>query len=259
MTGIGLDEFLEGALARRRVVLSDLDGCLVSGGAALPHAARLVRSLGERLFIVSNNSADTAATLCGALAGLGLVIDPGRILLAGEATVRLLAQARPGARVALYASAPLRALAVSLGLEPDRERPDVAVLARAPDFSLDDLVALARLASRGVPVWLTNPDGCHPAPDGTPVPETGALFAALAAAAPVAPARIVGKPSPQLVGEALARAGAAPADAVLIGDTPETDGRAAEAAGVAFVLIRRPGGAAPAESAPARAAGGASW
>ena len=64
---------------------------------------------------------------------------------------------------------------------------------------------------------------------------------ALTAAVPGLAIPTVGKPRPDLLQLALARAGVAPADAVFIGDTPETDGAAARAAGVEFVLLRRPG------------------
>ena len=39
----------------------------------------------------------------------------------------------------------------------------------------------------------------------------------------------------------VARAGVAASEAVFIGDTPETDGAAAAAAQVEFVLLKRPG------------------
>lgn len=55
---------------------------------------------------------------------------------------------------------------------------------------------------------------------------------------------------------ALARAGVDPGDAVFIGDTPETDGKAGRAAGVDFVLLHRPGAmtARPAEVQPCQGA-----
>lgn len=255
MTPIGLDDFLDTALAAQPAVLSDLDGCLVAEGSALPHAARLVREIGDRLFVVSNNSADTAVTLSRALATLGLPIKPQRMLLAGEATVRLLAERLPDARVALFASPALRDLAESLGLREDAFAPDAALLARAPGFSLDDLTTLARLVDRGVPLWLTNNDRFHPAADGTPVPETGALFAAVEAVTSVGSLCTIGKPSPYLVTEALVRAGVAATDAVLIGDTPETDGEAAAAAGVAYIRTRRPVPAKARAAEPAAAEG----
>lgn len=241
MRAIGLDEFLDSPAAERPAVLADLDGCLIAGGKPLPHACRLVARLGERLTIVSNNSSDTAATLAAQLERIALPIAPARLVLAGEEAVRLLASRRPGARVALFASEPIVALAERLGLRPDRDRAEIALLARAPDFDLADLAQLAALAHRGTELWLSNPDTSHPGPDGTPVPETGALMAALAAMVAVTPAIVVGKPAPGLVRRALDRSAVAACDAVFIGDTAATDGLAAQAAGVPFVLVRRPG------------------
>lgn len=238
---IGLDEFLRSDGPLHAAVLADLDGCLISGGQILPFVAELFARCGDRLWIVSNNSSDTAQGLALRLSTLGLPVTAARCLLAGEETLRTLALEKPSARVALFASAPLHRLAATLGLIPDMDRPDVVVLARDAGFGFDSLTRLISLAHRGREVWLTNPDPSHPAPDGTPVPETGALWAAVAAAVPGVHVRCLGKPAPDLPARALIRAGIAPADAIFIGDTQETDGASARAAGVAFVLLHRPG------------------
>lgn len=238
---IGLDAFLKGDGPSRSAILADLDGCLISGSRVLPFVPELFASCGSRLWIVSNNSTDTAQGLAARLSGMGLPITAERCLLAGEETLQILARERPGARVALFASLPLHRLAVSLGLVPDQLQPDLVVLARDPSFDFDSLTALIALAHRGLEVWLTNPDPTHPGPDGTPVPETGAIWAALAAAVPSVRTRCLGKPAPDLAERALMRAKASPGLAVFIGDTPDTDGAAAKAAGVPFVLLHRPG------------------
>ncbi|WP_375571412.1 HAD family hydrolase [Seohaeicola saemankumensis] len=238
---IGLDAFLKGDGPSRSAILADLDGCLISGSRVLPFVPELFASCGSRLWIVSNNSTDTAQGLAARLSGMGLPITAERCLLAGEETLQTLARERPGARVALFASLPLHRLAVSLGLVPDQLQPDLVVLARDPSFDFDSLTALIALAHRGLEVWLTNPDPTHPGPDGTPVPETGAIWAALAAAVPSVRTRCLGKPAPDLAERALMRARASPGLAVFIGDTPDTDGAAAKAAGVPFVLMHRPG------------------
>lgn len=238
---IGLEAFLNGDGPLHAAVLADLDGCLISGGQPLPFAANLFARCGARLWIVSNNSTDTAQGLALRLSSLGLPVTAARCLLAGEETLRRLALEKPGARVALFASAPLQRLAVMLGLILDMDRPDVVVLARDTGFGFDTLTRLMVFAHRGLEVWLTNPDPSHPAPDGTPVPETGAIWAAVAAAVPDARVRCLGKPAPDLPVQALLRAGVAPTDAIFIGDTLETDGMSARAAGVAFVLLHRPG------------------
>ena len=232
-----LHDFLGTPLAGALAILSDLDGCLISGNAVLPGAARLVDEHGSRLWIVSNNSEDTARSLTARLAALGIAVPAGRIFLAGEQTMRVIARQAPGARIALFANPRLQRLARRLGLRLDREAPDMAVLARSPGFTFGDLAHLVALAHRGVPVWRTNPDTSHPAADGTPLPETGAVWAALRAAVPVQPSGELGKPAPDLVDAALARARVAAADAVFLGDTLATDGAAARAAGVRFVQV----------------------
>lgn len=222
-------------------VISDLDGCLISGSAPLPGAAELVAGHGERVWIVTNNSQDTAESLATRLGMLGLPVPAERIVTAGETMVRQLAAMWPAGRVAWFGTRRLADLARQLGLELTTRDPRVAALTRDPDLTGHDLGVMTRLASIGVPFWLANPDRFHPASDGTPVPETGAWWAALTAIVDVEPARIVGKPSPDLLTTALARAGVDPAEAVMLGDTDATDGAAARAAGIAFHLVERPG------------------
>ncbi|MCM2563917.1 HAD hydrolase-like protein [Lutimaribacter sp. EGI FJ00015] len=238
---VRLRHFLDGPLPDRSAILADLDGCLVSGEAILPNVPELFARCRDRLWIVSNNSSDTAQSLSSRLARLGLSVPPERILLAGEMTLRALQATRPGARIALYAAEPLQGLARDLGLWPDREHPEAVVLARDPAIGFADIARIATFADAGLPVILANPDRSHPAADGTPVPETGALWAAVNAVVPQARMSSLGKPAPDLAREALRRAGVAPAAAVFIGDTAETDGLAAAAAGVEFVQLMRPG------------------
>lgn len=238
---IGLRQFLAGEGPDRAAVLADLDGCLVSGTTVLPLVPELFARSGDRLWIVSNNSTDTAETLSLRLGHMGLGIAPARIILAGEETLRRIAQDRPAARVALYASPALRGLAARLGLIEERTAPELAILARDLGFGFSDLAEVMHHAARGIPVIATNPDPSHPDVEGLPVPETGALVAALRAALPHLPVTALGKPEPDLARLALARAGVAAADAIFLGDTPETDGIAAQRAGIDFVLLRRPG------------------
>jgi pyridoxal phosphatase len=245
-------EVLRGPWTRRPAVLADLDGCLVAGSTVLPQVPELVSVCGDRLWIVSNNSTDTAVGLARRLAVLGLDHPAERILLAGEETLRALALAHPGARVALMAAPPLQVLARDLGLTLSDREAEIVVLARDTGFGFADLARLAVLVAGGASVWLTNPDTSHPGPDGVPVPETGALFAALCAMVTPRAVTCIGKPAPDLIRKALARAAVLPSAAVYIGDNPLTDGGAAAAAGVEFVQVVTP------SLAPALKSGGAS-
>lgn len=237
---IGLSDFLAGSGPEKAAVLADLDGCLISGGQLLPYATHLLSRCSDRLWIVSNNSSDTAETLSARLGLMGFPLRASQIVLAGEETVRRAAQERPGQRIAVHAAEPLCELARQLGLITDHFNPDAAIIARDPAFCFASLTRLAAQVARGLPLVATNPDLNHPDPDGHPVPETGALLAALRAVVPGLAISTIGKPSPDLLHLALARAEVAPSDAIFIGDTPETDGVAARAARVEFVLLRRP-------------------
>ena len=104
---VRLQHFLDGPWPDRAAILADLDGCLISGNTVLPDVPELFERCGERLWVVSNNSSDTAETLSRRLAGLGLSLPAERIVLAGEMTLRAVQQARPAARLALYAEQPL--------------------------------------------------------------------------------------------------------------------------------------------------------
>ncbi|CUH65073.1 Ribonucleotide monophosphatase NagD [Thalassovita gelatinovora] len=238
---IRLRQFIDGCWPDRAAILADLDGCLLSGETVLPDVPELFTRCADRLWIVSNNSADTAQTLSARLAKLGLALPAERILLAGELTLRALAADRPGTRVALYVNPPLQALARELGLRPDRDQPQSVVLGRDTALSFADMARIAELVHAGVPISLTNPDTSHPGADGTPQPETGAIWAAIKSMIPQARMSSVGKPAPDLPREALRRACVTPDEAVFIGDTEETDGVAATAAGVDFVRLVRPG------------------
>lgn len=243
---IEMAAFLRGPWPERAAVLADLDGCLIAGDRVLPQVPELFDRCGARLWIVSNNSTDTAVGLSRRLAALGLDMPAARITLAGEETLRALAQDSPGARIALFAAPPLHDLARRLGLVPDMERAETVVLARDTGLTFAGLERMAALVHRGAGLRLTNPDPSHPGPDGAPVPETGAILAALSAVTVPGRLSCLGKPAPDLIRKTLARAGVLPAAAVYIGDTPATDGRAAAAAGVEFVQIAPP-------AAPARA------
>ncbi len=246
---LSLRQAIAAGCCKAGAVLADLDGCLMTGGLLCDGAAAVFEQAEGRLWIVSNNSTDTAQSLSDHLAGLGLTLDPRRIVLAGEQTLRQLA-AGGAPRVALFAGPRMQALAQDLGLVVDHDTPDLAVLARDTSFDFNRLTQLVALLHRGVPLQVTNIDPAHPGPGGTPRPETGALLAAVRSMLPGHVFASLGKPAPDLGLIALARAGVAADRAVFLGDTPETDGQAAQRAGIRFVHIAAPMAAAAAQGAP---------
>ncbi|QPM90596.1 Dihydroxyacetone phosphatase [Pseudooceanicola algae] len=228
-------------VAQARRVLCDLDGCLISEGRPFVDSADFIGECGERLWIVSNNSDTTARRLSAKLADLGLHIPASRILLAGEVALHRIA--RLGlTRLRLHASPALVGAACDLGLDTRHPAPQAALLCRDPDFGIDDIGPLLSLAGEA-PLWVANEDLSHPDHSGQPVAETGALLAALRAIRPDLKWQSPGKPDPLML--RLALGDLDPAQAIFVGDNPATDGRAASAAGLPFLHLKRP--AAPTE------------
>ncbi|MBY6160326.1 HAD hydrolase-like protein [Mameliella alba] len=228
-------------VAQDRLVLCDLDGCLVSEGRAYADSAAFLESCGERLWLVSNNSTHCAADLSADLADLGLRVPADRILLAGEQTLAHLARLHPGARLALFASAAMEAEAERLGFDLTTDGADLVLLCRDTRLSLDRLNAAASLVQGGAVFWVSNTDTAHPGHGGQPIAETGALLAALRAMLTDLHFESIGKPHPHLAALALSRTGVSAAEAVFVGDNPDTDGAIARAIGTRFVQLHRMG------------------
>lgn len=240
--GLSMAEVLVSPHMSAKAILADLDGTLVSGRTILPGVLQLMQQASDRLWLVSNNSTQTAVTMSAHLRGLGLDFSPERIFLAGETALRALAARHPKATIVFFGEAPLRALAEDLDLQIHRgtDAAACAFLAREEAFSMADLGRLMGLLHGGMELYLSNPDPIYPNADGTVGAETGALYAALKSGLPDLSAACLAKPSAHLLEAALERAGVAPQDAVFLGDTDATDGAAARAAGVPFLLLARP-------------------
>lgn len=217
-------------------ILCDLDGCLVSGPRVLPGAEALLARAGARLIVLSNNSTDTPATLSARLAGMGLAVPAGRIVLAGTAALEALARERE-VRLCLYGSPALHRHAIGLGLQLDRQRPSHVLLTRDERFSYADLRRCVGMLRRGARLLVANPDESHPGPDGDPVPETGSLLAAIRSVLPGLDYTVIGKPEPGLYHHALARLPAGRRRVLAIGDTPATDGAGAARLGFDLLLV----------------------
>jgi HAD superfamily hydrolase (TIGR01450 family) len=220
-----------------RLVLIDLDGCLAFGNRPHPAAPAFLARHDGRCAILSNNSTETPDGLARILAGHGLVVDPGRIVLAGSLTVDMLATTHAGTRVSLLASAELRAYARAVGLRLTWRQAETVVLARDTSLTYTRFRHAVASLSRGAACIVANPDLTHPGPGQVPVPETGALLAMLRACIPDLTFTVVGKPSRLMFEAALARFGTDAASTVMIGDNPDTDGVGARAAGITPILV----------------------
>lgn len=220
-----------------RGVLLDWDGSIAIGNRMLPAARRLIESVGDRAVILSNNSTHLPEEIAQMMRRDGVVLEPERILLAGAETIRWVAAQGPK-RILLLGSPTMAVLARSLGLEVSRDLAvDMVLLLRDARFTYAKLARAIGALAKGAHLVVANADRTHPGPGGQLVPETGALLAALATCQPEVDPLIIGKPEPFLFERACHLLQVAPAEAVMIGDNPETDAAGAEAIGMQSILI----------------------
>lgn len=217
-----------------RGYLLDLDGTLMSGRHLLAGARELLARLNGRFCIVSNDSEHTPGQLIARFNDLGIALAAGQVILAGTSALETIALRHPGARVMVLGSSPLRAYARRIGLVVDALQVDVVLVARDRRFSYGKLAAAAEAVTGGAALYVACPDTSHPGANGQPVPEAGALAAALLACVGPVDHVVIGKPEPGMFLQGCRWLGIDPADGVMIGDNPLTDGVGAASVGLAF-------------------------
>jgi 4-nitrophenyl phosphatase len=230
-----------------RGVVMDMDGVLWRGAEKLPGVDAwfaFLRAHDVPFALATNNSSRSPGDYADKLAALGIAgVQPEQIVTSGTATVHHLRTHYPaGARVHVLGGAGLKAMLTGAGFAvEDGDSADPAVLPAVVVAGIDFDLTYARLKTaallirRGIPFIGTNDDATFPMPDGL-APGAGSLLAALKTATEVAP-QVMGKPAPALFTAAVAALGAAPGEALMIGDRLNTDIEGAAALGLQTALV----------------------
>ena len=221
-----------------RFVLCDLDGVVWLSRIAIPGAPDAIEALrasGRRVLFVTNNSFSLVADQEAALAAIGIPAE-GDVITSAQAAAFLV---DPG-ETALVCGGPgvveaLEARGATAVREGDA---DAVVVGFHRDFDYERMRIASDAARRGARLIATNDDATYPTPDG-PIPGGGAIVAAVATAAGVAPS-IAGKPHRPMADLAKQRCGPAfsGSTAVMVGDRWSTDGLFAAALGCPWALVR---------------------
>lgn len=210
----------------------DLDGVVWLGEQPIggsSEAVAAIRTAGERVLFVTNNSSATVGSQEAKLARLGIPAA-GDVVTSAMAAASLLEAGStalvcggPGVREALVA----RGVGVV-----DEGDADAVVVGWHREFDYARLTAASRAVDRGARLIGTNDDPTYPTPDG-PIPGGGAILAAVATATGVAP-EVAGKPHAPMAALVHEVAGAA---GTMVGDRPSTDGLFARRLGYRFALV----------------------
>ncbi|MFN3729813.1 MAG: HAD-IIA family hydrolase [Fimbriimonadaceae bacterium] len=223
----------------------DLDGTLYRGREAVEHAPEVLRELRKRAAIrfVTNNSGILPGAVAERLTSIGIPASADEVLTSGIVTAAVLVQ--EGVRSAFVVGEPALMTAleeqgirvVNRAVSTECEgQPEVVVvgICRAVTYAWLDAGLQCFLA--GASLVGTNPDPTYPLEGGRLQPGAGTLVRAMETCCGV-PARIIGKPQPDMILRAMADAGVDPNDTLVVGDRHDTDIAAGLAAGTHTHLV----------------------
>ncbi|RPF27935.1 TIGR01458 family HAD-type hydrolase [Georgenia muralis] len=225
----------------RRAVLLDVDGVLTVSWQPLPGAVEALAALRERdldVLLVTNTTSRPRAAVVAALRTAGFDVTAPEVLTAPVLTAAYLAEHHPGARCLLLSSGDITEdlPGIDLVTDPDAHADVVLLGGAGPELSYEALDRAFRALRAGAVLVAMHRNLFWRTDAGLQL-DTGAFLAGLERAAGVE-AVVVGKPARAFFTTALAVLGAAPGDAVMVGDDVDADVLAAQACGLTGVLVR---------------------
>lgn len=239
-----------------RLVILDLDGVIYRGDRPVDGAAELVGRIHEADLVVryaTNNSMSTRGAFAQRLGGMGIAADADEIVTSTSATIDYLQRHEPEVRTILAVGAEgmvdeLRAAGFEVipaaegGVDasgassnkPDRAV-DAVLVGLDPLFDDARLAAAAECIRGGARFIATNADARYPTPTGF-LPGAGTMVAAIRDVSGVEPL-VIGKPEPAMFRSILEATGIDASDALVIGDNPDSDIRAARRSRIECILV----------------------
>lgn len=218
------------------VWLLDLDGVIWLSEKAIVGSAEAVatlRAAGSSVLFLTNNAGPRVSELADKLDRIGIPTDPADIVTSAQAAAALV---EPGTTALVCAGPGVEEALMERGVRTVRHGDaDAVVVGFHRHFDYEGLTAAFLAVHHGARLIGTNDDVTYPTPAG-PVPGGGAILAAVAAATGVEP-EVAGKPYAAMAAAVAARLGGVPAEGVIVGDRPSTDGLMAHRLGLPFALV----------------------
>ena len=228
------------ALAGVEGLLVDIDGVLTLSWEPIegaPAAVEALRGADVAMRFVTNTTSIARQEVVARLDAAGIAVRADEVLTAPAATVAWIHEHRPDARCWVLSSGDLGDDLAELRTVAEGEAADLVVLGGAgPEFSYDAVNRALGLLLDGADLVAMHRNRYWRTDAGFAL-DTGGFVAALEQAAGVA-ATVVGKPSADFFGTALADLGVAAERAAMVGDDVETDVLAAQALGLRGVLVQ---------------------
>jgi glycerol-1-phosphate dehydrogenase [NAD(P)+] len=203
--GLGrLDEFSEYAagyyekntLKGVKCFVLDMDGTIYLGNRLFPCThdfLQKVRECGMDHVFFTNNSSQNREHYLKKLAGMGIDVPPGKLLMSTHVLLDILENEAPGRGVFVAGTKPLADDFEDAGYTVNEDSPDFAVLGFDTGMDYSRLTKLCDHARAGLPVYGVNMDFNCPVEGGS-IPDCGSLAAAVKASSGVG-IEFFGKPS----------------------------------------------------------------
>lgn len=221
-------------------LLLDIDGVLVVSWKPIDGAAEAVAKLescGLPLRFVTNTTSISRLEIARRLDAAGIPVSVDEIFSAPAATAAWIRINHPDARCYLINSGDLGDDLAGVNLVDETSDADLVVLGGAgPEFSYKQMNHALELLLNGASLVGMHRNSYWRTSDGFSL-DTGAYLAALEGAAGVS-ATVLGKPSPDFFGTAVASIGTSPDMVAMVGDDILHDVIAAQEIGLTGVLVR---------------------
>jgi Predicted sugar phosphatases of the HAD superfamily len=222
----------------KKSYIIDMDGVLVHGERAIPGASDFIKRLhegGHKFLILTNNSRYTPSDLQHRLKSSGFQIDEKHFFSSAMATANFVKSQKPDGSAYVLGGTGLYQALNEVGYTLTDYNPDYVILGETDSYSYDKIIRATQLIAGGIPFIATNPDAAGPAESGL-VPACGAVAALLEKAAGYKP-YFVGKPNPLIMRLALRYLNEHSENAIMVGDSMQTDMRVGLESGMETILV----------------------
>ncbi len=233
--GVSMKEIL-----KYKGFIIDMDGVVYREKEVIEgsrEAIKRLKELGKKIVFISNNSTRSREEYMEKLRDLNLPIEIDEIMPATYALATYLSRKYPDKKVFVLGTLGLikELLWAGIKITEDEEKADLLVTGSDLNISYEKFKKATRILLAGKPWIATNKDKLHPTQSGL-VPGAGLIVGALSFITGREP-EIIGKPSKNIVEEAIKKIGVKKEECIIIGDLIESDILAGKNAGIATALV----------------------
>lgn len=229
-------------LLNKKLWLFDMDGTIYQEDRLFDGTLDLlytIRQMGGHYVFITNNSSKSVDDYVAKVNGMGIAAGKKEFFTSTNATVQMLLQKHPGARVYCQGTGSLvkELQAAGISVTEAVEAVDVVLIGFDLELTSQKLRNTCQILTEqpNVAFYATNPDLVCPVSFGF-VPDCGSICAMLQNATGRSPVYI-GKPEPTMVKLVMERFGYPPEQTVVVGDRAYTDIASGVRAGVSTIGV----------------------